>query len=76
MLVVEVGAGIYQRTLTVHLLYHVEELEERVAKSLGTQSPRHLYVNHRNQVLLTRFALGKEISHLQLLIHRGTVEVV
>ena len=68
MLIVEVAIGIEQWFLLIGFLHHLEETQQLVAEHIRGQSSRCLDVDHRDEVLLSRTALGLEV--LQLLIQR------
>ena len=61
MLVVEVRTRIYQRLLLVGRLDEFKKLEQRVAEGLCAEPANGFNVNHRQQLLLIRQALGYEI---------------
>lgn len=74
--IIEVGIGVNERLLLIRFLHEIEKLEERVTElSLAQPAPR-LNVNHRDQVLVTRPALGHKVSQLRLLRDVWTIEMI
>ena len=76
VLVVEVRSGVDERSLTIFVLHHLKELEQRVAELLRAKSSRCFYVDHRYKVLLAWLTLHQHIFHLRLLVRLRTIEVV
>lgn len=76
VVVVEIGTRVKKRFLLVSLLYEIEEREQRVSESLFAQSASRLNVDHGQQILVSRPALGHEVLKLRLLRNLWAVEMV
>lgn len=76
VVVVEIGTRVKKRFLLVSLLYEIEEREQRVSESLFAQSASCLNVDHGQQILVSRPALGHEVLKLRLLRNLWAVEMV
>lgn len=76
VVVVEIGTRVKKRFLLVSLLYEIEEREQRVSESLFAQSASRLNVDHGQQILVSRPALGHEVLKLRLLRNLWAVKMV
>ena len=68
MPVIEIAERIHQRLLTIGLLHHLEECQQRVTELVLLQTAHCLHVNHRYQILFTGQTLCREV--LQLFLQR------
>jgi len=76
IVVVEVDERVEQRPLVVGLFYHGDEFEQRVAEGFGVEAALCLDVDHRDEVLLGRLALGGEVAQLESEVGLGPEKVV
>ena len=76
IVVIEIGSCIDKGFLLVCLLYEMQKLEERIAEFFCIHAAFRLHVNHRQEVLISRSALGHEIFQLPLLRDACSVEMI
>lgn len=76
IVVIEIGSCIDKGFLLVCLLYEMQKLEERIAEFFCIHAALRLHVNHRQEVLISRSALGHEIFQLPLLRDACSVEMI
>ena len=76
IVVIEIGSCIDKGFLLVCLLYEMQKLEERIAEFFCFHAAFRLHVNHRQEVLISRSALGHEIFQLPLLRDACSVEMI
>ena len=76
ILIIKVAARIDQRFLVIGLLHERKEGDERIAKSLLTQSARRFHIEHGHQILLAWQALGSEVLQLQVQLYLWTEKMV
>ena len=76
IVVIEIGSCIDKGFLLVCLLYEMQKLEERIAEFFCIHAAFRLNVNHRQEVLISRSALGHEIFQLPLLRDACSVEMI
>lgn len=76
IVVIEIGSCIDKGFLFVCLLYEMQKLEERIAEFFCIHATFRLHVNHRQEVLISRSALGHEIFQLPLLRDACSVEMI
>lgn len=74
--VIEIRESVEERLLLVGFLQHIHKLEQRVTESLVRQAAGGFNVEHRNQVLVARTALGCEIPELLLEVGLGPEEMI
>ena len=76
VVVVEIGTRVEQWLLLVSFFHKIKEDEQRVSESLFAQSASRLNVDHGQQILVSRPALGHEVLKLRLLRNLWAVEMV
>lgn len=76
IVVIEIGSCIDKGFLLVCLLYEMQKLEERIAEFFCIHAAFRFHVNHRQEVLISRSALGHEIFQLPLLRDACSVEMI
>lgn len=76
IVIIEIGSRIDEGLLLVCFLYKMQKLEKRIAEFFCIHAAFRLHINHRQEVLISRTALGHEIFQLRLLWDAGSVEMI